>query len=240
MVYFYSGVDMAASSIAIVIQYSMIYTGLKGLEASTVALLFQLAVPFAALLSFLVFNERLGIRRAIGIMVAIIGIACLTGEPKIQDAWPYALLVVEGAFMFGFGQILLKRLSHVGGFRLIGWVAVCSAPQLFRASWVFEHDQIQAVKSASSVVWFAVFYMAVIMTAVGYGIWYRLLRRYEVNQMVPFLLIEPLAAVLGGVLFLGEQLTAMIMIGGVVIITGVAVIVIERNPFIGGRTKTTP
>ena len=222
---------LGASVCAIVIQYSMIYTGLKGLEASTVALLFQLAVPFAALLSFLVLNERLGLRRALGIVVAIVGIICLTGEPKIQDAWPYALLVVEGAFMFAFGQVLLKGLSHVGGYKLVTWIAVCSAPQLFLASWIFEHDQLDAIRNASNAVWFAVFYMAVIMTAVGYGLWYRLLRRYELNQVVPFLLIEPLAAVLGGVLFLGEQLTVIIVVGGIVIISGVAVIVIERNPF---------
>ena len=205
---------LSASSFAIVIQYSMIYTGLKGLEASTVALLFQLAVPCAALLSFLVFNERLGLRRAIGIVVAIVGVACLTGEPKIQEAWPYAVLVAEAAFMFAFGQVLLKGLSHVGGFRLIAWIAICAAPQLFVVSWLFEEGQIEAIRSAGSIVWFAVFYMAVIMTAVGYGMWYRLLRRYEVNQMVPFLLIEPLAAVVGGVLFLGERLTLLIVVGG--------------------------
>ena len=215
----------------------MIYTGLKGLQASTVALLFQLAVPFAAMLAYFIFNERLGWRRATGIIVAIVGVTCLTGEPKIQHDWVYALLVVEGAFMFAFGQVLLKGLSHVGGFRLISWVAVCSAPQLFLVSWLFERDQLLAITTATSVVWFAVFYMAVIMTAVGYGLWYRLLRRYKVNQMVPFLLIEPLAAVLGGVLFLGEQLTALVVLGGVVIISGVATIVIEHNPFSYNRSK---
>ena len=184
----------------------------------------------------LVLNERLGLRRALGIVVAIVGIICLTGEPKIQDAWPYALLVVEGAFMFAFGQVLLKRLSHVGGHKLIAWVAVCSAPQLFLASWIFEHNQLEAIRAASTTVWFPVFYMAVIMTAIGYGLWYRLLRRYELNQVVPFLLIEPLAAVIGGMLFLGEQLTVIIVIGGV-IIAGVAVIVIERNPFASKNLK---
>ena len=36
---------------------------------------------------------------------------------------------------------------------------------------------------------------------------------------------------LGGVFFLGEQLTLISVLGGAIIITGVGVIVIQRNPF---------
>jgi O-acetylserine/cysteine efflux transporter len=74
--------------------------------------------------------------------------------------------------------------------------------------------------------------MGIVMTALGYGIWYHLLKKYDMNQVVPFLLLLPVSSILGAVLFLGERPSMRILIGGVVIITGVAVIVML------GQSKT--
>jgi O-acetylserine/cysteine efflux transporter len=73
-------------------------------------------------------------------------------------------------------------------------------------------------------VWTTVLYLGLVMTALGYGIWYHLLACYDANQVLPFLLLLPVTAVAGGVLFLGETLTFNIAVGGVVAILGVAVI----------------
>ncbi len=62
------------------------------------------------------------------------------------------------------------------------------------------------------------------MTALGYGIWYRLLGRHDINQVMPFLLLLPVTAVSGAVLFLGETLTAHTVAGGALAIGGVAII----------------
>ena len=67
--------------------------------------------------------------------------------------------------------------------------------------------------------------MGIVMTALGYGIWYHLLKKYDVNQVVPFLLLLPVTSIVGAVLFLGERPSIRILIGGAVVITGVAIIV---------------
>ena len=41
------------------IQYSLTFTGLKGLDASTASLIIQLEVPFGALLAWIFFQDRL-------------------------------------------------------------------------------------------------------------------------------------------------------------------------------------
>ena len=74
--------------------------------------------------------------------------------------------------------------------------------------------------------------MGIVMTALGYGIWYHLLKKYDVNQVVPFLLLLPVTSILGAVLFLGERPSIRILIGGAVVITGVALIVMV------GQSKT--
>lgn len=71
----------------------------------------------------------------------------------------------------------------------------------------------------------------------GYGCWYHVLGRYEVNRAAPYLLLLPIASVAGGVVFLGEAPTALILLGGAAVIGGVALIVVERAPV---ATQTPP
>jgi len=209
------------------IQYSLTFTGLAGLDASTAALVVQAEVPFGALLAWIVFKDRLGWRRAFGMLVAFVGIAIIAGRPQLAGSTQSVALVLAGAFSWAVGQVMVKRLGHVGGFTLIAWVAVVATPQLFIASWIFEEGQLDAIKSAGPLVWGVVAYLGLVMTAAGYAMWYRLLGFYDVTQVMPFLLLIPVAGVVGGVVVLGESLTAALLLGGAIVIVGVACIVVE-------------
>ena len=46
---------------------------------------------------------------------------------------------------------------------------------------------------------FALFYQSVIVAAFSYWIWYNLMRRYPVNQVMPFMLLQPLIGVAAGI-----------------------------------------
>jgi O-acetylserine/cysteine efflux transporter len=206
------------------IQYSLTFTGLQGLDASTASLVVQLEVPFGALVAWIVFRDRLGWRRAFGMLLAFIGVTLIAGEPRYEDNLTSILLVVGGAFTWAVGQIMIKTLGVVGGFTLIAWMAMWAAPQLFLASWLFEDGQMEAIENAPPIVWMTVVYLGLVMTALGYAIWYQLLARHDVNQVMPFLLLLPVTAVAGGVLFLGETLTLYTVAGGALAIGGVAII----------------
>lgn len=55
--------------------------------------------------------------------------------------------------------------------------------------------------------------------------WYHILKKYDVNQAMPFLLLLPVSSIMGAVLFLGERPNLGTMLGGTIIIIGVAIIV---------------
>lgn len=206
------------------IQYSLTFSGLKGLDASTAIIIVQLEVPFGVLGAVLFLKDRLHLRHVIGMAMAFIGVVLIAGEPSLRDNLFYVLLAAGGAMTWAIGQVMVKTLGQVGGFTLIAWVAVFASPQLFLSSWIFEQDHILAIQEAGPLVWAAVIYLAFIMTALGYAIWYHLLGKYKVNQVMPFLLLLPVTTVIGGVLLLDEELTARIIAGGVLAITGVAII----------------
>ena len=221
------------------IQYSLTFTGLKDLYASTAVIVVQLEVPFGALLAALFLKERLGARPAFGMALAFLGVGLIAGEPRLGADHMALILVVSGAFVWAIGQVMIKAMGPFGGFTLIAWVAVFAAPQLFLSSWLFEDGQLEAIRGADWRGWAVVLYLGLVMTALGYAIWYRLLATYRINQVMPFLLLLPVTSVGGSMLFLDERLSIMVATGGAIVIAGVAIIIVERLPFRlpwGGRT----
>lgn len=214
--------------ISAAIQYSLTFTGMLGLDASVTALVVQLEVPFLVLFGVIFLKERPGLRKWFGITMAFVGVALIAGEPKLNGAWGSMFMVVGGACAWAFGQILIRRLKEIDGITMTAWIAVFAAPQLLIMSLLFEEEHLPAITSAGWTVWGAVLYLGLIMTAAGYGLWYTLLRRHPVNMVAPFLLLLPVFSVIGGVLFLGESLSLQIVAGGLVVIAGVALILIER------------
>src|SRR3546814_258698 len=76
--------------------------------------------------------------------------------------------------------------------------------------------------------YFAVVYQAVVVVVIGYGYWYWLMRRYQINQIMPATLLVPPFGVLSGVILLGETLTLSLIAGGIMTIIGVAIIILRR------------
>lgn len=213
------------------IQYSLTFTGLKHIYASTAIIVIQLEVPFAVLLAVAFLKDRVDIIKITGMALAFVGVVIIAGEPHLQGDLFWVLMVAGGAFTWAIGQVMIKSLGPVGGFTLIAWIAVFAAPQLYVASWLVEGQQFEAVRTATWVVWAVVAYLGVIMTAVGYAMWYHLLGKYPVYQVAPFLLLLPVTTVLGGVLLLDEALTIRLIAGGLLAIGGVAIInLIHRKP----------
>ena len=209
------------------IQYSLTFTGVSGIDASTAALLIQLEVPFAILLAAVVLGDKLSIRQGVGVSLAFCGAILIVGEPKLANNMRYVLMVIGGGFAWSLGQIMIKMMGVSGGFSLISSVAVFAAPQLFIASYLLEDNQIDQIITASPAAWAAVVYLGLVMTALGYAMWYRLLGLYDVNMVMPFLLLLPVASVVGGYLFLDEILTTKIAIGGLLALAGVAIITVR-------------
>ncbi|MCC7275172.1 MAG: EamA family transporter [Alphaproteobacteria bacterium] len=210
------------------VHFSLMFLGLSRLDSATVAIASQLTAPFAALLAAIVFRDYLGWRRGLGMAVAFAGVAIMAGEPRIaEDPWPL-LAIVGAAFAWAVANIQVKRLGDIDGLVVNGWMAAFAAPQLFAVSWLVEGDRWGEAAQASVAGWGSVAYMAVLVTIVGYGLWYRILRAYPVNLVMPYTLLVPVIGVAAGIGLLGEPLTGPIAVGGIATRLGVAIIVWRR------------
>jgi len=216
------------------LQYGLSYNGLKLLDASTTALIVQIETPFLLLISALWLGDKLSMRQLVGLAVAFVGMYILAGAPNLVDKWLGISLTIGGAFMWALGQALMRRLSQkqpnqLSGMATIAWVSVFAAPQLFVASFIMEDQHWHHISHAGFAVWGAVAYLGIVMTALGYTCWYHVLGRYPASKAAPYLLLLPVFSTLGGWLFLEEMVNQRMLIGGGVIILGVALLTVQRS-----------
>ena len=216
--------------VASAIQYSLTFTGLRGLDAGFAALIVQLEVPFLVILGAILLGEKVSLRKWMGIIIAFAGVGLLIGKVEFNNAWGSVALVVAGAFTWAVGQIFVRKLKNIDGLTTTAWVAVFATPQLFVMSFIFETNQIEFITKASMSIWLAVLYLGIIMTALGYYFWNTLIRSYTIEKIAPFLLLLPVFSLIGGVLFLGEMISGAKMFGGLIVILGVAFVSLEKKP----------
>ena len=133
----------------------------------------------------------------------------------------------------GYWSNFVRKLKNIDGLTITAWTAVFATPQLFIMSLIFESDHVNLILNADLSIWWAVLYLGLIMTALGYYFWNTLIRTYEIEKVAPFLLLLPVFSLLGGIVFLEEIVSTMKIIGGLIVILGVAFVSLEKKPNVG-------
>lgn len=222
-----------------VFQFGTMFFGMEHLDAATAAIAVQIQVPFAAILAAIVFGETLHWRRLLGIALAFAGVACLAGKVHFDNGQLWSLaLVLAASCIWGTSSVQIKLLGDdVEVLNLNAWVALLAVPQTLVASFIFESGQWQAIATADLKSWAVIAYQAIFVNVVGYSIWYRMMRKFPVNQVMPFTLLVPIFGVLSGVLALGEKLTGLMLLGAALTLAGVAIVVLRRPRVIAPVTK---
>lgn len=213
------------------LHFALLFIGLGQAEAGTGALLVQMGTPFATLLAVVFLKEKLGPKRIAGLLLSFAGVIVLAGGPTLPSPLPLSILLMS-ALGWAVSQLLIKRGPPIALLALAGWVALFAVPQVALGSWLFESGQWQAMRQASWAGWGAMVYTAVMSSIVAYGIWYALLRRHPVNRVVPMTLLVPVLAVGLGALLMGDSLGFHKLVGGGLVVAGIALIVLKfrRNP----------
>ena len=206
------------------LHFSLVYLGVARLDGSTAAICFQLGPPFSVLVAWAWPGERADLPTLLGLALACAGVVVLAGAPAARPDLAGVLLVAGGMLCFALGTALTRRHPGFTPLELNGWIALLSAPLILMVSLVAESGQLDAMARADWRAWFSVVYTALSGGLIGFWLWYFLLARYPVAQVVPLTLLVPLFAVAASMIVLDEHPTATLWMGGALTLAGVALI----------------
>ena len=209
--------------------FGLMFVALERIQAGTAALIFITSVPFALLLALIFFRERLSWRQAGGVLVSFLGVLLLLGEPRINNQSFHVVLALVSALSFGAANLQLRSLGGVNVFSINAWLTAFAVPQMALLSLLLERGQLDAITAARAETWASIAYMGIFVGILGHGLWYLLVPRYTTSQTIPFTLLIPVFGVLFGIIFRQETLTLLFAFGGLVTVSGVAIILLRSN-----------
>src|SRR5215218_6811136 len=93
-----------------------------------------------------------------------------------------------------------------------------AAPQMIAMSLLFEHGQLHSLAEVPLGAWAAVPIITLSGFALPYAIWYWLLMRHRVDELLPFVILMPIVSIVVTATLLGEPLPPTLLLGGAVII----------------------
>jgi len=206
------------------IQAAMLLSGLKLLPASMAMLILQLQIPFAALLSWFAGRDKPSLRNWIGMALVLVGIAIVIGRPSGDGQLAGVLLVGFSGVFWASGQVGIAVWSRDSGLAVYAGLLRYAAPQLWLTSLVFEGNPLPALHGISMESWGAILVLAFLGCVLPYALWYRLLMRYRVDEVMPFSVLMPVVGVILSIVELGEPVTEGLIIGGGILTAGLAII----------------
>ena len=220
-----------ASLIANTLQYSITYSGLDLIDASSAVLLVQMEVPFGVIFAYFMLKEKPTVRALIGIGIAFIGVYVLTGSPNLDGKIIGIGLTILGSAIWALGQVMVKPLSkEINPLALVAWMALFSGPILILLSAIIDGNTIEYFANAEINHWIIAIYIGFIMQPVTYGCFYYVIKNNPIYKVLPIVTMGiPPTGLLAAIFLLGEDPTKELFIGGVIIIVGVILIVFTKN-----------
>jgi drug/metabolite transporter (DMT)-like permease len=175
---------------------------------------------FAALFGFLVFADRLRGLQIVGILLGFVGVLVLVGMP--QPDGPISLVSVAaglgGALSYVFGANLAKRrLTHLPATVSVTGSQLGAAVTLLPLLPLTVPDRLPDGLVIASVLALALF-----STALAFVVYFQLIRDVGPTRTLTVTYLIPVFAMAWGHLFLDEVVTLGVLLGGGLILLGVA------------------
>jgi drug/metabolite transporter (DMT)-like permease len=210
--------------------------------ASGIAALLIAAVPLYVVVLRALGGDRPRTSTLVGVGVGVVGLAVLLlagpggSGGAAGHAWWGAWLVLLAGVGWAVGTFALTRLPvPPNAFALAAvQMLVGGAVLLVVSVGVGERVDVTAI---APVAWWGLVYMALAVSLVGFAAYAYAVATLPVSTVATYAYVNPVIAVLLGILVIGERFSVVQLIGGAVVVAAVVlVIVAERR----GRNRRGP
>lgn len=215
----------------------LLFLGMRTIPAATAAILLFSNPLWVALLGRAFLHESLTRRRVAGLLLGMLGVVLAIGPDALLSSGPGVLFgelcCLASAICWAMATTINKR-AHlpIGGLALNFWQMLVGALALLLVAYTSGQHWPDAVRP-TQWAWFV--WLAVPASAGSFGLWFVALRRGGATQASGFLFLAPLFAVLLSYLVLEAVLSALQLLGGVLI--GLGLWLVNRGGRPGAATR---
>ncbi|GAA1920969.1 EamA family transporter [Nocardioides hwasunensis] len=219
-------------------QFLFLYWGMAaGMPAGLSSLVLQASAPFTLLLAAVFLRTRLAPRAAVGVLVAVVGLA-VVGWQRLDGPAAFApfVLVLAGALAWAAGNLCSAQAKAPDPLHLVLWMSVVPVLPMLALSLAVEGPQ-QIMDSMTTwgspdalpaLVGLA--YTILIGTVLGSGIWTWLMARHPAGTVAPFSMLVPVVGMSAAWLVLGETVSPGEIAGAGLVVAGVLVATGRSRP----------
>jgi drug/metabolite transporter (DMT)-like permease len=183
------------------------------------------SVPLWVVLLRLLGRERLPWPVLAGVGIGFVGVAILAHPSGGATYWGIALCVLS-AVMWATGSVLSARIRMPDDpFAATAYEMLAGGLLMLPISLFTLHGFSPSLTSILGWI-----YLVTFGSIVGYTAYTWLLQNAPLGLVSTYAYVNPVVAIILGVLFRGEQLTSALLIGAAIIIAGVALVVRQEPP----------
>jgi O-acetylserine/cysteine efflux transporter len=210
------------------LQFAFLYAGMAaGMPSGLASLVLQASAPFTVLIAGIWLRERITPRQAIGIAVAVLGLAAIAVHRAQVAALLPVILTLCGALGWAIGNISTRKAEAPNPFRLTLWMSVVPPVPMLALALLVEGPQrigdslgtMFTLEALPAVL--GLLYIVLVATLVGYGIWGGLLKRNPSSVVAPFSMLVPVVGVIASWLAFGEVIDQVELVAGIFVVGGV-------------------
>ncbi|MET7382270.1 EamA family transporter [Streptomyces sp. NPDC005526] len=208
-----------------VAKFGLLFVGMSaGMPAGLSSLVLQIQAVFTALIACAVLGERPTRTRALGMAVALGGVALAAVDEGTAGPLGAFALVVAAAACWGVSNVLTRRAAPPDPLNFMVWVSTVPVLPLLGLSLLTEGPSrdLAALRALDRQGAGVVLYVAWVTTVFGFGAWGWLLRRHPASTVAPFSLLVPVFGMSSAALFLGEPVSPLRWCAAALLVGGVA------------------
>ncbi|WP_416773227.1 DMT family transporter [Pseudomonas sp. RHF3.3-3] len=204
------------------------FYGLHYIDASRASLIVVLNPAVFGLASWLFFKERLGAVKVLGILVCMggAGLVIVSGNHSLfagaSQAWIGDLLIFGCVLSWAIYSLFSRNLTRaLGPLATVTYSIWLGTAMLWLATWLRGEASVEVIRALTPQQLLSLVYLGGLGSALAYIWYYDGIQRIGATRAGVFIGLNPLTAVICGALLLGEQLTMIMCLGGVLILVGI-------------------
>lgn len=208
--------------------------GEQYITAGAASLIIATSPVYIVILAAVFLKEKITFFKFLGILLALFGVIIISilgkqGEKiQIQTAFA-AIAVLIAAIVSAFYTITGKKLlSRYNGLSLTAYAILFGSIILIPLS-IFNSSLINEVSNMQSVTWFAVIFLGVFSTVIGYGIWYMALEIKTASEISVYLYAIPVLSTIASYILFKDAITIFFILGGIFVIIGIVLVNMKQK-----------